>query len=133
LFIEEVTKTLLDRGVLRREPGGYRMVKGLTEVEVHKSIPLLDRGFDGRARGNSHRHPTLPGHPGHGHGDPQLGLRQARCSSSRAVEQSRGGLVEAGPSAHRILPAMSLPEAIETTRIPSVTGRATSPKFPGHT
>src|SRR5712691_6888211 len=32
LFIEEVTKTLLDLGVLQREPSGYRLVKNLSEV-----------------------------------------------------------------------------------------------------
>ena len=32
LFIEEVTKTLLDLGVLQREHGGYRLVKSLGEV-----------------------------------------------------------------------------------------------------
>jgi class 3 adenylate cyclase/tetratricopeptide (TPR) repeat protein len=34
LFIEEVTKTLLDLGVLRREAGGLRMVRGMDEVSV---------------------------------------------------------------------------------------------------
>ncbi len=34
LFVEEVTKTLLDLGVLQRENGGYRMVKGMAEVSV---------------------------------------------------------------------------------------------------
>ena len=34
LFIEEVTKTLLDLGVLQREDGGYRLVKSLGEVSV---------------------------------------------------------------------------------------------------
>jgi predicted ATPase len=38
LFIEEVTKTLLDLGVLRRENGGYRMVKGIAEVHVPDTI-----------------------------------------------------------------------------------------------
>ena len=33
LFVEEVVKTLLDLGVLRRENGGYRVVKGLAEVQ----------------------------------------------------------------------------------------------------
>src|SRR4029450_1054077 len=32
LFVEEVTKTLLDLGVLRREDGGYRLAKGIAEV-----------------------------------------------------------------------------------------------------
>jgi class 3 adenylate cyclase/tetratricopeptide (TPR) repeat protein len=41
LFIEEVTKTLLDLGVLRRENGGYRMVKGLTEVNVPDTIQAI--------------------------------------------------------------------------------------------
>jgi class 3 adenylate cyclase/tetratricopeptide (TPR) repeat protein len=41
LFIEEVTKTLLDLGVLRREPGGYRMVKGLGEVNVPDTIQAI--------------------------------------------------------------------------------------------
>jgi class 3 adenylate cyclase/tetratricopeptide (TPR) repeat protein len=54
LFIEEVTKTLLDLGVLRREPGGYRLVKGLAEVHVPDTIQAiimarLDRlGEDGK-------------------------------------------------------------------------------------
>jgi class 3 adenylate cyclase/tetratricopeptide (TPR) repeat protein len=41
LFIEEVTKTLLDLGVFRRENGGYRMVKGLTEVNVPDTIQAI--------------------------------------------------------------------------------------------
>jgi class 3 adenylate cyclase len=54
LFVEEVTKTLLDLGVLRREDGGYRVVKGLTEVNVPDTIQgiimaRLDRlGEDGK-------------------------------------------------------------------------------------
>jgi class 3 adenylate cyclase/tetratricopeptide (TPR) repeat protein len=38
LFVEEVTKTLLDLGVLRREDGGYRMVKGLADVSIPDTI-----------------------------------------------------------------------------------------------
>ena len=38
LFIEEVTKTLLDLGVLQRENGGYRLVKSLSEVSVPDTI-----------------------------------------------------------------------------------------------
>jgi class 3 adenylate cyclase/tetratricopeptide (TPR) repeat protein len=38
LFVEEVTKTLLDLGVLRRENGGFRMVKGIAEVSVPETI-----------------------------------------------------------------------------------------------
>jgi class 3 adenylate cyclase/tetratricopeptide (TPR) repeat protein len=38
LFVEEVTKTLLDLGVLRREKGGYRMVKTVAEVNVPDTI-----------------------------------------------------------------------------------------------
>jgi tetratricopeptide (TPR) repeat protein len=41
LFIEEVTKTLLDLRVLRRENGGYRLVKGLTEVHVPDTIQAI--------------------------------------------------------------------------------------------
>jgi class 3 adenylate cyclase/tetratricopeptide (TPR) repeat protein len=41
LFIEEVTKTLLDLGVLRWENGGYSMVKGLTEVHVPDTIQAI--------------------------------------------------------------------------------------------
>ncbi len=54
LFVEEVTKTLLDLGVLRRENGVYRMVKGLGEVSVPDTIQgiimaRLDRlGEDGK-------------------------------------------------------------------------------------
>src|SRR6516165_1331586 len=54
LFIEEVTKTLLDLGVLQREPGGYRLVKRLDEVHVPDTIQgiimaRLDRlGDDGK-------------------------------------------------------------------------------------
>src|SRR5262249_33073730 len=54
LFIEEVTKTLLDLGVLRRENGGYRLVKSLSEVKVPDTIQgiimaRLDRlGEDGK-------------------------------------------------------------------------------------
>jgi predicted ATPase/class 3 adenylate cyclase len=38
LFIEEVTKTLLDLGVLQRDHGGYRLVKQLSEVHVPDTI-----------------------------------------------------------------------------------------------
>jgi class 3 adenylate cyclase/tetratricopeptide (TPR) repeat protein len=38
LFVEEVTKTLLDLGVLQREDGGYRMVKGLAQVSIPDTI-----------------------------------------------------------------------------------------------
>jgi class 3 adenylate cyclase/tetratricopeptide (TPR) repeat protein len=54
LFVEEVTKTLLDLGVLRREDSGYRMVKGIAEVNVPDTIQgiimaRLDRlGEDGK-------------------------------------------------------------------------------------
>lgn len=54
LFVEAVTKTLLDLGVLRREKGGYRLVKGLDEVSVPNTIQgiimaRLDRlGEDGK-------------------------------------------------------------------------------------
>ncbi|MBI4245679.1 MAG: tetratricopeptide repeat protein, partial [Candidatus Rokubacteria bacterium] len=54
LFVEEVTKTLLDLGVLRRENGGYLMVKGMAEVSVPDTIQAiimarLDRlGEDGK-------------------------------------------------------------------------------------
>jgi AAA ATPase domain/Adenylate and Guanylate cyclase catalytic domain len=41
LFIEEVTKILLDLGVLRREEGTYRLVKGLREVSVPDTIQDL--------------------------------------------------------------------------------------------
>ena len=54
LFIEEVTKTLLDLGVLQRENGAYRLVKSLSEVRVPDTIQdiimaRLDRlGDDGK-------------------------------------------------------------------------------------
>jgi class 3 adenylate cyclase/tetratricopeptide (TPR) repeat protein len=54
LFIEEVTKTLLDLGVLQREHGAYRLVKSLNEVHVPDTIQgiimaRLDRlGDDGK-------------------------------------------------------------------------------------
>jgi tetratricopeptide (TPR) repeat protein len=54
LFIEEVTKTLLDLGLLRREHGGYHLVKSLSEVSVPDTIEgiimaRLDRlGEDGK-------------------------------------------------------------------------------------
>src|SRR5262245_3267721 len=54
LFIEEVTKTLLDLGALQRENGGYRLVKSLGEVHVPDTIQeiimaRLDRlGDDGK-------------------------------------------------------------------------------------
>ena len=54
LFVEEVTKTLLDLGILKRENGSYRMVKGITEVSVPDTIQgiimaRLDRlGEDGK-------------------------------------------------------------------------------------
>lgn len=38
LFIEEVTKTLLDLGVLERANGSYRLVKNLAEVRVPDTI-----------------------------------------------------------------------------------------------
>jgi class 3 adenylate cyclase/tetratricopeptide (TPR) repeat protein len=38
LFVEEVTKTLLDIGILRRENGGYRLAKRLDEVSVPDTI-----------------------------------------------------------------------------------------------
>ena len=41
LFVEEVTKTLIDLGVLRRENGGYRMVKGVREVNVPDTIQAI--------------------------------------------------------------------------------------------
>src|SRR6476469_9181646 len=40
LFIEEVTKTLLDLGVLRREASGYRMAQG-----VEFSVPDTIQGI----------------------------------------------------------------------------------------
>jgi predicted ATPase len=54
LFIEEVTKTLLDLGVLERANGSYRLVKSLAEVSVPDTIQgiimaRLDRlGEDGK-------------------------------------------------------------------------------------
>ncbi len=54
LFVEEVTKTLLDLGVIRRTNGGYRMVKGVADVAVPDTIhdiimARLDRlGEDGK-------------------------------------------------------------------------------------
>jgi len=54
LFVEEVTKTLLDLGVLRRDNGGYRMVKGTAEMGVPDTMQgiimaRLDRlGDDGK-------------------------------------------------------------------------------------
>jgi tetratricopeptide (TPR) repeat protein len=54
LFVEEVAKTLLDLGVLRRENGGLRMVKGMGEVSVPETMQgiimaRLDRlGEDGK-------------------------------------------------------------------------------------
>jgi class 3 adenylate cyclase/tetratricopeptide (TPR) repeat protein len=54
LFIEEVTKTLLDLDVLQWEEGGYRLVKRLSEVNVPETIQgiimaRLDRlGEDGK-------------------------------------------------------------------------------------
>jgi class 3 adenylate cyclase/tetratricopeptide (TPR) repeat protein len=38
LFVEEVTKTLLDLGVLRRENGGYRMAQGAAQMNVPDTI-----------------------------------------------------------------------------------------------
>src|SRR5262249_17791800 len=54
LFVEEVAKTLLDLGVLRRENGGLRMMRGVGEVSVPDTIhgiimARLDRlGEDGK-------------------------------------------------------------------------------------
>jgi tetratricopeptide (TPR) repeat protein len=38
LFVEEVARTLLDLGILRRENGGYRLVRGVAEVSVPDTI-----------------------------------------------------------------------------------------------
>ena len=38
LFVEEVTKTLLDLGILRRENGVYHMVEGMADVRVPDTI-----------------------------------------------------------------------------------------------
>jgi class 3 adenylate cyclase/tetratricopeptide (TPR) repeat protein len=38
LYVEEVTKTLLDVGVLRRENGGYRLVRRLDEASIPDTI-----------------------------------------------------------------------------------------------
>jgi class 3 adenylate cyclase/tetratricopeptide (TPR) repeat protein len=38
LYVEEVTKTLLDVGVLRRQNGGYRLVRGLDEASIPDTI-----------------------------------------------------------------------------------------------
>jgi class 3 adenylate cyclase/tetratricopeptide (TPR) repeat protein len=38
LFVEEVVKTLLDVGILRRENGGYRLMRDLTAVNVPDTI-----------------------------------------------------------------------------------------------
>lgn len=38
LFVEEVAKTLLDLGILRRENGGLRMIKGMGDVSVPDTI-----------------------------------------------------------------------------------------------
>jgi class 3 adenylate cyclase/tetratricopeptide (TPR) repeat protein len=54
LFVEEVTRTLLELGVLQRDNGSYRMVKGIAEVSVPDTIQdiimaRLDRlGDDGK-------------------------------------------------------------------------------------
>jgi class 3 adenylate cyclase/tetratricopeptide (TPR) repeat protein len=54
LFVEEVTKTLLDVGVIRRENGGYRLVRRLEDAGVPDTIQgiimaRLDRlGEDGK-------------------------------------------------------------------------------------
>jgi class 3 adenylate cyclase/tetratricopeptide (TPR) repeat protein len=54
LFVEEVTKTLLDLGFLRRENGRYRMAKALGEMTIPETIQgiimaRLDRlGEDGK-------------------------------------------------------------------------------------
>jgi class 3 adenylate cyclase/tetratricopeptide (TPR) repeat protein len=54
LFVEEVTKTLLDLGLLRREDGGLRFVKGAADVHVPDTMQdiimaRLDRlGEDGK-------------------------------------------------------------------------------------
>ena len=38
LFVEEVAKTLLDLGILRREGNGYRLVKGPAEASIPQTI-----------------------------------------------------------------------------------------------
>ena len=54
LFVEEVTKTLLDLGIIKRDNGSYQLVKGLSEVSVPDTIhdiimARLDRlGEDGK-------------------------------------------------------------------------------------
>ena len=55
LFIEEVTKTLLDLGIVRREAGGFRMARRLDEVSVPDTIQdiimaRLDRLGEGGKR-----------------------------------------------------------------------------------
>ena len=62
LFIEELTKTLLDLGVLRREDGGYRMVKGLADVNVPDTIQaIIMARLDRLGRTETHR-PARLGH-----------------------------------------------------------------------
>jgi class 3 adenylate cyclase/tetratricopeptide (TPR) repeat protein len=41
LFVEEVTKTLLDLGIIRREAAGYRVVKRLAEAGVPDTIQQI--------------------------------------------------------------------------------------------
>jgi hypothetical protein len=61
LFVEEVTKALLDLGVLRRENGGYHMVKGIAEMSVPDTMQGTSwRGSTGWARTASARCSSLP-------------------------------------------------------------------------
>ncbi len=61
LFVEEVTKTLLDLGYITLENGSYKMAKALGELAIPGTIQgiimaRLDRlGMTASGRFNSHR------------------------------------------------------------------------------
>ena len=99
LFIEEVTKTLLDLGVLQRENGGYRLVKSLGEVRVPDTIQgiimaRLDRlGDDGqthRAAGLGDRS-AIPGAAPGAHCRVERATRRAAARVAGAGDHLRAG------------------------------------------
>jgi len=55
LFVEEVTKVLLDLGILRRENGGYRLAKRLDEINVPATIQGIIMARLDRLGGNGKR------------------------------------------------------------------------------
>ena len=95
LFIEEVTKTLLDLGVLQREDGAYRLVKSLSEVQRPRHHPGDHYGPPGPSRGGRETHRAA------GLGD-RSAIPGAAPGARRRVERSprRAAARVAGPGDH---------------------------------